>query len=221
MLGTLQYSPFLLLSCQVDLSQSGNSPQLRALSYYLVLFPSLDVCSAYPLVVHTITNNIYTVLMGRDSSKSAKHRFGKYDLLIQLTMRFLVAILPIMAALFVSNLVYVLKYAGMIGFGMCFFFPTALQLQSQFVCKRLFNRPYIDIKEEEEGFSPNLGSEEKPLLSVQEAPDTRTLYMTPYSNRLLSHPVTVSVLGSLGVLFFILAFSGLFVHPDTVTCVVQ
>lgn len=201
------------------LSESGHSPQLRALSYYLVLFPSLDVCSAYPLVVHTITNNIYTVVTGRDSSKKAKHRFGRYDLLIQLVMRFFAAVIPIVAALFVSNLVQVLKYAGIMGFWMCFFFPTALQLQSQRVCKKLFSQSYVVSKEEENGMGPEERTEKAPLLSLQEkAGGGHRLYMTPYSNRLLSHPVTVSILGSMGVVLFVLAVASLFLHPDTYTC---
>ena len=120
---------------QVELSRSGHSPQLRALSYYLILFPSLDVSSAFPLITHTSANNIYLIFMGRDTSKKPKYKF---DWAIRLVLKFLVATLPIVGALFISNLVYVLKYAGLFGFGICFFFPTLLQLQSQRVCTRLF-----------------------------------------------------------------------------------
>jgi len=116
-----------VLPLQGNFAQAGNSPQLRALSYYLILFPSLDVCSAYPLLVHAITNNIYTVFMGQDTTEKPKYRF---DPILRLLLRFFAAIIPILAALGISNLVYVLKYAGLFGFGICFFFPTALQLQS-------------------------------------------------------------------------------------------
>ncbi len=175
------------------------------------------MCSAYPLVVHAITNNIYTVVFGRDSSKTAKHRFGRYDLLIQLVLRFIVALIPIVAALFVSNLVQVLKYAGIMGFGICFFFPTALQLQSQRVCKKLFGVSFVDIQgEQAQEIQPK---EKAPLVSLQDKGEARSLYLTPYSNRLLSHPVTVCVLGFIGVVLFVLAIASLFVHPETLTCV--
>ena len=204
----------------MDLSRSPHSPQLQALSYFLVLFPSLDVCSGYPLGVHVIANNIYIVVIGQDSSKKAKHRFGRYDLFIQLGMRFFVALVPIVAALFISNLVYVLKYAGMMGFGICFLFPTLLQLQSQKVCKNLFGRSYY--VETQENDLAGLKPDSTPLMSVQQKVnrDTSALYMTPYSSRLLSHPITVSILGVLGLLLFLLAVIGLFFHPDTVTCTV-
>ena len=53
-------------------------------------------------------------------------------------MKFVVAFLPICIALFVSNLVYVLKYAGLAGFFIVLFFPIVFQLSSQWVCYRTF-----------------------------------------------------------------------------------
>ena len=208
---------------QVDFSTHGNSPQLRALSYYLILFPSLDVCSAYPLVVHTIVNNVYTVLMGQDTTEKPKY---SYDCAIRLIIKFIAAAVPIVAALFVSNLVYVLKYAGLIGFGMCFFFPTALQLQSQRVCKRLFSPLFLSAQQgtsymRQNGDNGTTEKETAPLLSVQKDRDGfegRAVYMTPYSSRILSHPVTVVILGSVGTVLFVLALAGLAVHPSSVTC---
>lgn len=207
----------------VDFSAPGNSPQLRALSYYLILFPSLDVTSAYPLVVHTIVNNIYMVLMGHDTTEKPKY---SCDCAIRLTLKFLAAALPIVAALFVSNLVYVLKYAGLIGFGMCFFFPTLLQLQSQRVCKRVFGPLFLLAQEansQQEGRTGGKGRAEKestPLLSNQDEGGVkgRAVYMTPYSGRVLSHPVTVVIIGSVGVVLFVLAIAGLAMHPSEVTC---
>ena len=57
-----------------------------------------------------------------------------YDGLILVAMRAVVAILPIVCSLFISNLVYILKYGGLVGFLTVFFFPLALQLASQYVC---------------------------------------------------------------------------------------
>ena len=202
-----------LIFLQVEFSRSGHSPQLRALSYFLILFPSLDVSSAYPLVVHTIMNNIYSVFMGQDTTKKPKYKF---DWLIRVILKFFIATLPIVAALFVSNLVYVLKYAGLFGFGMCFFFPTLLQLQSQRVCRKLFGSTpgTIKVKPEDSTTSSDSNSSERvPLLSVQEGPDD-LLYMTPFSSRILSHPVSVMILGGVGLLLFILAIVGLAVHPS-------
>ena len=79
------YTPFFW---QVDLAKTGNSPQLRALSYYLIFFPSIDVTSVYPLVIHTITNNIYTVFFGKDTSQVPKY---KHDWAIRYALKFIIA----------------------------------------------------------------------------------------------------------------------------------
>lgn len=210
-----------VLSLQGRLTKDGNPPQLRALSYYLIFFPSLDVCSSYPLIVHTITNNIYTVFMGQDTSKSPKYRF---DWLIRLLLRFFAAVLPITAAFGISNLVYVLKYAGLFGFGMCFIFPTALQLQSIRVCKKKFQHVHVTQKLDAPDSVHHRASasrgdtETTPLLSLQYVPDKSSSYLTPYSSRILSHPIAVVVIGTVALLLFVLAVASLFVSPDKSYC---
>ena len=201
---------------------------IRALSFYLVLFPSLDVCSAYPLVVHTISNNIYTVLFGRDTSSKSQH--PKRDWALQFVIKGLSAILPIAAALFISNLVYVLKYAGLIGFFICFFFPTALQLSSIWVCNREFGTAKIAagyhdaskplVGENERPYSLQSGSEMSSYGdSSKSSPCLKsTTYHTPYSNRVLSHPIAVGVIGAVGVALFLLALVSLGVHPEMRHC---
>ena len=177
-------------------------------------------------MVHTIVNNVYTVLMGQDTTEKPKYN---YDCAIRLSIKFIAAALPIVAALFVSNLVYVLKYAGLIGFGMCFFFPTLLQLQSQRVCKRVFGPLFLLSQQAASQLNGKTGGggttekESTPLLSTQDEgePVGKLVYMTPYSSRFLSHPVTVVIIGSVGAVLFVLAIAGLAVHPSEVTCQLQ
>ena len=107
---------------QVPLTKPGHHVALRALSYIIILFPTLDVISAYPLVTCSMVNNLYQVIMGRDTSQR-KH---SYDVV---AMRAVVAILPIVCSLFISNLVYILKYGGLVGFLTAFFFPAGLPVQ--------------------------------------------------------------------------------------------
>ena len=52
---------------QLPTTRSGNHLGLRILAYYLIFFPSLDVMSAYPLVVHVLVNNIYIIITGKDT----------------------------------------------------------------------------------------------------------------------------------------------------------
>ncbi len=200
-----------------------SSLALRILSYYIVLFPSLDVVSAYPLSIHVLVNCIYVALTGKDTSEKPTHQFAQYDFLLRIFLRFISAIIPVLAAAGVSNLIYVLNYAGLFGFAFCFGFPTALQLRSIYVCKRKFanliktkNRPVEIIGE-------HSVQETTPLLSNEniQLRDVQSLYMTPYSNR-FSHPIAVYVFGVFGFILFCLTFISLFTtvfHPqDLETC---
>ena len=217
------------------LSDPDVHPAIRALSYYLVLFPSIDVISAYPLTIHAIANNIFMILGGRDTSRKSKH--PTRDCILHYTIRFVCAVLPIVAALFISNLVYVLKYAGMTGFVICFLFPTALQLRSIWVCSREFesNPVTVEMKkigkvpllteegEGEEAGNSDDGTERKSLMCFLRSLKKRVLlmfshYRTPYSSRVLSHPITVSLIGGVGVALTLLGVSSLGVHPDQIFC---
>ena len=188
--------------------------------------------SAYPLNVHCAVNNLYIIITGRDTSKKPK---WKYDWILRFLLRVVAAILPLLAALGVANLIYVLKYAGLIGFGICFFFPTILQLRSIYVCMQRFAGVQIslsgfhDKSHDKRSSSPELkgaigdfGQEKSPLLSIQEleGKDKRHLYMTPYSNIVLSHPIFVSVVGIVGVVLFLLSTASLFIEPHKVICAV-
>lgn len=116
------------------MTHGNHSLALKILSYYIIFFPSIDVCSVYPLVVHTIVNNIYSVVLGRDTSQDK----GWKLFFIQISMKLVAAVLPIAIAMGVSNLVYVLKYAGLVGFFIVLLFPIALQLTSQWKCYKQF-----------------------------------------------------------------------------------
>jgi hypothetical protein len=176
-----------------------------------------------------VVNNLYILITGHDTSKRSKHRF---DLLLRVALRLVVALLPILAAFGVANLIYVLKYAGLLGF-ICYFFPFLLQLRSIQVCKKRFSTSHFsmsnnrirDSGDEEDikstgTISPRLETEKESLLLAKDLDSKamRALYMTPYSNVLLSHPIAVVVVGIVGLFLFILALSSLFVHPDKITC---
>jgi hypothetical protein len=227
---TLNWVPFL--------RDPSVSPALQALSYYLVLFPSIDVISAYPLTIHAISNNIFMIICGRDTSRKSKH--PTRDGILQYTIKFLSAILPIVAALFVSNLVYVLKYAGITGFFICFLFPTALQLRSIWVCSKEFGVQPVTVEMKKIGEGSVLKGEKEGDEDEKEADSGSTSskkdwrysfsllkkslsrmfnnYQTPYSNRFLSHPVVVCVIGGVGVLLFLLGILSLGVHPEPIFC---
>ena len=184
--------------------------------------------SAYPLTNHVVVNNLYILIAGQDTSKKAKHRF---DVVLRVALRLIVAILPILAAFGVANLIYVLKYAGLLGF-IAYFFPILLQLSSIHVCKKKFSTSLISMSgsrsdqkhgsdDENKGeISPGLNKQKEPLFPARhlDSKETRSLYMTPYSWLFVSHPVSVWIIGAVGLCLFILAFSSLFMHPHRLTC---
>lgn len=226
----------LPLFMQSRLTGPGNPTALRVFSFYLIFFPSLDVCSAFPLVLQATTNNLYCLLTGRDTSEEAKN---KYDWLLRLFLRLIVAVLAILAAFGIANLVRVLKYGGLVGFGV-FGFPALLQFQSIRVCKKLFGaflatrKESLDmstLKQEQRRDSDDgkggveNSTEVAPLIAADDTKDVKetSLYMTPYSNPILSHPIAALVIGVMIIIFFLLTVFSLFVQPvpETGRCIVS
>ena len=171
-----------------------------------------------------MVNNIYTVAMGHDTSKSPRKR--RYWLLL-LMLRFLVAFIPILLAFGVSNLVTVFQYSGLFAFLVIFFFPTLLQLQSIRVCKRKFRDVHVHIQMVQnvsstdsekqygkDGDKDTANNTEVVLHSLlfTQAHDESSLYMTPYSSRIFSHPIGVVVIGAMGLLLFFLSIASVIVQ---------
>lgn len=224
---------------QSAFTSSDHSVGLRILAYYLLLFPSLDVVSAYPLMVHTVVNNLYIIIVGRDTSRPASGKYRWLDFALRISLRLIVAVVPILAAMGVANLIYVLKYAGLMGFCICFFFPTVLQFRSIIVCRKAFMPSQISIAGDN---TASGGSEEKRSLLSSLAPnrvgrgeisthkhslrstvqlrgeERRSTYMTPYSSRCSSHLVVVGLVGGVGFCLFVLALASLAVHPRKRAC---
>ena len=196
---------------QVILTHAGNRLPLRILSYYLIFFPSLDVISAYPLTTICIVNNVYMAITGKDTTEPPKWR---YDWILRLTLRFIIATLPIMLAFGASNLVFILKYTGPLGFGICFLFPSVLQLRSTYVCSKMFGQHR----------DPSTENDSQPLIKKEVKNMSKWRYClreystTPYSNVVISHPIFVVLIGCFGICFFVASFVSLFIGPDKFTC---
>ena len=246
---------FLLfsLSTQSDYI-SFDSTSLKVLSYFLILFPSLDVVSVFPLVVVTLVNNIFTILFGKDTTQVPNT--WKYWL-IRFSMTLTLSILPIMVSFGVANLFVVLNYTGLFGFVLCYFAPTILQLRSQWLCVKTFEggataaagRTVTVGKTVTAGEAPDYSSDEDnnhrsitggpviqettPLLLpsrdgsgfewstyveeikygfrtyIDKMRTRRDLYVTQYSIWFSYWPA-VMIIGSVGVVLFLLTVVGLF-----------
>ena len=109
---------------------------VRIISYFITIFPSVDLISGYPLVATTLSNNLYSVLMCRDTSEVVP---GLRNRFVKLIFRLCIALIPIIGALFISNLVSVLRLAGLFAFISQFAVPIACQYQSKRLCNKLQN----------------------------------------------------------------------------------
>lgn len=184
-----------------------------------------------------MVNNVYSVIFGRDTSQVS----GWKHCLVQLGMKFVASILPISIALFVSNLVYVLKYGGLAGFFIAFFSPIVLQLSSQWVSYDTFHymaqsdevktvpSKSLELQSIKEG-----KTEEEESLLPEETEEAKTtgrkvfefffsckhsfLYKTPYST-IFGHPLCVVFVLCLVICCFGLTVTSLFVHPSEPSCV--
>ncbi len=60
-------------------------------------------------------------------------------MILLLVLKFVVAFVPIIIGLFVSNLVYIIKFAGLAGYFIALFVPITLQFRSIWVCRENFS----------------------------------------------------------------------------------
>eukprot|EP00731_Ephydatia_muelleri_P012370 Em0006g1264a len=171
----------------VPSTKSDHSVAIRVLSYFIILVPS--IISAYPLVVYFTSNNIYLAIFG---------------------------VLPLIVALFVSNLIFILKYAGLVAFLTSALFPGVLQLTSQRKCAKVFGGKREGVADSQPTPSTGLEmdtikrEEGAPLMEGEKADGEKeasrmrkdAVYTTPYSLPVLSHPIAAIVqLAVAGVLF--------------------
>lgn len=158
------------------------------------------------------------VITGRDTSERGK---WKYDWLLRLFIRFFSAVLPLALGFAAANLVFILTYAGQLGFVTYFLVPVVLQLRSIYVCKKIFSpQPEPDVSTGRVMLSEEL-SESSPLVTNAEKENLKKsgfTYMTPYSNVICSHPIFVAIMGFFGFCFFVISILSIFIGPDTFTC---
>ena len=174
------------------------SLSLRIFSYSILLFPNLDIITAYSISVIITTNNIFTVFTGKDSTEANKSRFA---CILLPSLKFLSALIPVLVAAAVSNLVTVLKYLGLITFFHSFGIPIALQLSSQWVCYKKFKPTHrsastCDLQETSSYNGNGSHREERSGLvpsSLTQSVKSSDLYMTPYSTMFSHWPVVIAV----------------------------
>ena len=197
------------------------------MSYFLLLFPVLDTSSAYPLAVLVMKDNLFMAITGQDSVTGATPdedpRLKKKQQVLRLVLSLCISILPLTGSFFVANLVDITRYAGLIGFAKCYFYPALLQLKSQYDCNKVF---FEAVKQAQlEATNPTLyvsiNEESVPLISnkTEEFPQVQYLqwnnptYTTPYQT-IFSHPIMVVVLSLFSIVAFGVAVASLPVRVE-------
>ncbi len=150
--------------------------------------------------------------------------------MLKIALRFVLALLPVLAAFGVANLVYVVKYLGLFALANMIF-PGLLQIKSILACKKEFS--FVKTISESPANSRTRGRWKSKKSKVVKKDGrlfellssfcsfrsgARAVYMTPYSYPVLSHPVSVGVVVGVGAVLLVLVFSNLFVQPEKLTC---
>ncbi len=108
------------------IGNNGGEPSLFAhiLSFFVVLFPAIDVASAYPLNAYTLGNNMMSAYYGKDTHK---HEHHKWQLRL---FRLLAATPPLFGAMIDADLGRITDFTGLTAFGLVFVFPPLLAYTS-------------------------------------------------------------------------------------------
>ena len=101
--------------------KSGRSGFASFISYLIVLFPPIDIISAFPLNAITLANNAMSAMV-------PPHLHGQRR--YSIPFRLVAAFLPLIGAAFVRSLDSILHYTGCVGVLIAFLYPTLLQYQS-------------------------------------------------------------------------------------------
>lgn len=116
----------------------------KAISFFVVLFPALDVASAFPLNAVTLGNNLMSSFYSNQTHLMEKSRHQRS------IFRLLASAPPIFAAYFVSNLGVITDYAGLTGFGVALIFPGLLAYFSEKKLREIgystitvYSRPFL------------------------------------------------------------------------------
>ena len=158
-------------------------------------------------MVMTMINSLCIIIFRKDSVQVSETWKG---FILLLLLKFLAAVVPLLVAMAVSNLVEVLKFAGLSSIVLTYLIPSVLQLASQRVCKKTFAKALEPVEEEQDGIENKKSKETSPLVSSTKI-DESVLYMTPYSNMFSYWPSAV-FFGLFGLALFLVSLPGII--PD-------
>jgi amino acid permease len=107
------------------LNADGSVPWYASfVSNFVVLFPAIDVASAYPLNAFTLGNNLMSAYYGADMKHHEQSRLKTS------IFRLIAALPPFLGAAMVNDLHHITAYTGLTGFAIAFVVPALLAYYS-------------------------------------------------------------------------------------------
>ena len=125
--------------------RTGRTWVASVISYTIVLFPPIDIISAFPLNAITLANNIMSATIPPHLTTQRRYI---------IPFRLVAALLPLVGAAFIKSLDSILHYTGCVGVLIAFLYPTVMQWKSLKVESLVAGGG--DEDDEEEGGEPPL-----------------------------------------------------------------
>ncbi|KAI6653483.1 hypothetical protein LOD99_3379 [Oopsacas minuta] len=147
---------------------------VQLFAHFVIFYPLIDVLSSYPTVILIHSNYVFGMLFRRDTSQLECS--SKYKLVHALIKLFL-NLPPIIGSLFLSNLVTLLTWTGVMNFIVFYYLPCILQWKSQLDCVHAFQ--LRDRSKKFNGIPSKLYSVVRTLFLV-EAPTSESSIISSY-----------------------------------------
>ena len=199
---------------QAVYTDSPHPMPLRVMSYYIILFPSLNVVSSFPLGVHVLVNGVHFILTGKDTSERTNDRCNK---LTRLFLRLITAFLSFVGAFITSNLGRILSISGMITL-VILITPFLLQICSIYKLKKCLLELGIYQEKSPESkigiASVTKRSLEEHTRLTGESYSTRTIYSFP----VISRSTTASILMLFGISLYAALIANFFIPQNNLSC---
>lgn len=173
------------------MTDSDNSLAVQITARFILLYPAVAVISSVPISVATASN--YLMRQWPPVFGDPPTRFAKT------CVRFILSVCPLVGAIYVSNLVSVLTYSGVVSFLVSYTLPGIVQIQSRRVCMKKLGARVDHSGNRTEGDSETTSLLSDGRLNASYGNDKRCPAETSYTTP-LSHPVVV---------VSVLVFSGL------------
>ncbi|KAI6660557.1 hypothetical protein LOD99_14141 [Oopsacas minuta] len=108
---------------------------LRIFSYIVIFFPVIELLSCYPLSTILQANLLFQIIMRTDTSQIETFK----QQMILVSLRCLIALLPILLSLFVANLIVITDISGIFSISLMLILPVVFQWRSQRLIELMYD----------------------------------------------------------------------------------